>query len=1683
MAMNEVKVRDSASRAIKRYMEASKKDEMAINLEMAQNYSLLLEEQWRRFNQAQEKVEISCGVEYQVEEEARIQAEEWYLLAKSNFDKLLAAHPSVVQNEVAYNPQLSPTDAPVATASIQLPIIQLTTFDGRSADWVSFHDTFCSLIHTNTSITDGQKMHYLRSCLKGEALQAISGLKVGDANYSEAWNILIDRYKVMRLLVDTHLHAIFTIEKSTKDTAASIKSIHGLVLQHIAALRALGRPVDLYDDWLVYWTVSKLAYETRKQWELSLTDDSPPTFEELSEFLLIRARSLEMLGNSDPPRQSKPITRQLKGSMSAFHSSAPSQSKCTYCNKDHKIYHCDDYDKLSAKRKFDAIRQKNACFNCLSLGHTTTSCKSSSKCRICHRSHHTSIHEAFTANYQCSSPASQSAVIATPLPAQHTTNTHLATPNNGIAATAQYVNSFNTAFAPKSKSVKIIALLGTALVRIKDESGRLQPARALFDSGSHATFITEACAQRLRIPRKPASLTVTGIGTSQGGGVKGEVDLILCPKTSTNLFNIIALVLPKLTNDLPSVEIPTVSWPHIENLRLADPHFYHPGPIDLLIGVDEMDKFIIEGFKRGPPGTPMAFNTHLGWILYGNVLATSPNLHVANLHCDLQLARAVSKFWEIEEPCAKRHYTAEELACEKHFKKTHGRADDGRFVIQLPFRDSMLLGESRGMALRSLKRLEASLANDASLRDQYNAFMDELLSMGHMELVPTTSVPTEHCYYMPHHAVLKETSSTTKLRVVFNASMKTSTGLSLNDTLMVGPQLQDDMFSILLRFRQHRFAMMADVEKMYRQVYVAEKDTDFQRIVWRRSPAEPIMDYRLLRVTYGVASASYCAVKCMQQTANNANESVARIITRDFYMDDMLSGASSEEELLSLQYEVSQHLSQGGFELRKWATNSTKLIERIPQTSMQTTHLLVADKEVRTLGNIWNTTDDSISLAVNLKELPHRITKRVFLSDTSTLFDPLGLIAPCTIRSKLWMQELWSANVNWDEEVPKSILREWIKHRNGLQKLSTLRLCRWINTSDTTNTEFHVFADASNRAYAAALYARTVHPDGKVNVSLVTARAKVAPLKTKTLPRLELCGASLAAKLIRKVRESIGSGFRMYAWTDSTVVLAWLHSHPSRWSTYVANRVAEVQDVLPPEIWNHVRSEHNPADCASRGVNASHLLQHNLWWNGPDWLRSIIPTWHRSNSSEHSTCLEARKIAVATAQIANDIEYWDFLFRYSSFDKLVRITSYLRRFIYNIKCKLQNSTPRCGSFTIAELHESESLLVKYDQHFVFNQEVIACRDKRIVPKRSSLLRLNPFLDEQGILRVGGRLRHSNLHYEARHQIILPKKSPLAKAIVSDIHLYTLHAGPRIMQATLERRFWVVGARNLIRRIYASCVKCTELNHRPVQQMMADLPASRFTFRRCFLHTAVDFAGPFTLKYTHGRGSRSTKGYISSFICMSTGAMHLELVGSLSSEDFIAAFKRIINRRGFIAHVYSDNGTNFVGANKEIQMMFNKCMADPAVKAYFEKSRITWHFNAPSAPHMGGYWEAGVKRVKYHLKRALGDVLLTYEEFNTLLTEVEACVNSRPLVALSSHPGEEETLTPGHFIIGEPLKSLPEPDTTDLRGSLSQRWQTISAMRQHFWRRWKIPIPPSSVAAKVSVDRWATKRTQTNEQIN
>ncbi|XP_053956260.1 uncharacterized protein LOC128861907 [Anastrepha ludens] len=1449
---NSIKTRDSALNAIKRYMAKSIDEAFTMDAENIASYLQLLSEQWVRFNVAQDAVEITCGADViEIEENVRVQAETWYSTASANFSRV---------KNCRTNSQDSSTKASVSTV-IRLPKMELPTFSGDSTEWIGFFDAFSSLVDNNSALSDGQKLHYLRSCLKGDALKIISGFKICDANYVEAWGLLTSRYKVIRVIVESHLRALAEIKRATHDNADAIKGVIDAFQQHIRELKALGRPIEFWDDWLVHEVVSKLAFETRKQWELSLVSDDPPSFEQLITFLEIRCRSLSMFSSSTTSVPIKVKTASASKSTNVFHTVSKQSNVCAYCSGPHKIYSCEKFRELDLSTKSQFVKQGRICFNCLSLGHYKDRCNSASTCRMCKQRHHTLLHGALQSttvtavnNYAthslCAADAtSKVSAKAFELPA---------------SVDVPRVSSCLNSSSNPPIAVERVVLLSTALVKVRDCSGNWQPARALFDSGSHASFVTEACVQRLGLPRSTSEVNITGIGSAQGGRARGEVSLSLSSFSTNQCFTVKTLILSKITSDLPTQTIATSSWPHIRGLFLADPHFMKPGRVDILIGMDVMDQLICTELRKGPSGAPMAQLTVFGWTLFGSVNGSESDMpRLQSLHCDVHLDRALNKLWELEEAPQKTYLTHEERYCEDHFETTHRREPNGRFVVELPLKPDVALGESRNFAIRNLLRLERRLACDSDLRLRYNEFMNELIDMKHMQVTSETMNPT---YYMPHHPVLKESSTTTKLRVVFNASAKSTSGNSLNDALFIGPQLQEDLYSILLRFRTHRYAPPI--------------------------PAYPRFSHGSRNVRSGSCVSSSCPITSTDGDSSNGCARAVSVILKDFYMDDLLTGASSKEELRLLQQNISEILREGGFELRKWASNCAELIASISNASTNISHYIVDDKDVHALGLIWNTEGDYLTFTINLREPPVKLTKRMFLSDASTLFDPLGLLAPATINSKIWFQDIWRTKVGWDDIIPESIATKWLEHRIELKQLAHLKVNRWFGTEVAGSfTQLHVFADASERAYAAVLYARTTQSDGSITVSLISSKTKVAPLKPTTLPRLELCAAHLAAKLVRSVLHCWSEiRYPLFAWTDSTITLAWLQAHPSRWVTFIANRVADIQEVLPPECWNHVRSEQNPADCASRGITPSELLRHQLWWAGPIFLKSTEQLWKQKKSKEHTTELGIRNSI--RAHVTNSTDYWSVMTKYSSYSKLRRVISYVLRFLTNIRANRRlNVIKRFGTPSCQELFEAELRLISA---------------KRPIPLRSSLLRLQPFLDETCVLRVGGRIKNDEVAPDVKHPIILPKNCPLAKLIICEIHKVTLHAGPRIMQTVLQRRYWVIGARSLIRNIYHKCVKCTYLNRNLTTQVMGDLP----------------------------------------------------------------------------------------------------------------------------------------------------EVPLSYEEFNTLLTEIEACVNSRPLCDNSEAAGDLEVLTPGHFIVGEPLKSIPEPEGQGFRGNLRQRWQAISAMRQHFWRRWR-----------------------------
>ena len=517
----------------------------------------------------------------------------------------------------------------------------------------------------------------------------------------------------------------------------------------------------------------------------------------------------------------------------------------------------------------------------------------------------------------------------------------------------------------------------------------------------------------------------------------------------------------------------------------------------------------------------------------------------------------------------------------QHFKDNHSRSESGRFIVPLPKNpQSKQLGESRPQAVRRFHSLERSLYAKGQFQE-FATVMNEYFDLKHAEPVPQDDLqkPPRETFYLPMHTVRKEHSTTTKVRVVFDASAKSSNGVSLNDTLLVGPTIHPPLIDVLLRFRLHRIALTADVSKMYRAVELTPTDRDLHRFIWRNNIKDPLVDYRMTRVTFGVSASSFAANMAVKQNAVDfATEFpiAAKVVDTSFYVDDCLTGANSTEEAIDLHTQLHILFSKGGFLLRKWNSSDPDVIKRIPTElrEIQPIQSLPSpDQYTKTLGVEWNAQTDHFRLTIaNLPPLKN-VTKRDLVSDVAKTFDVLGWFAPTIIKVKILLQRLWEQRVDWDDPVPEAIYDEWLKWRSELDVLPTKLIprCYFNKSTHVVSLQLHGFSDASENAYAAVVYLRITDTFGKTQISLVSSKTKVAPIKKLTIPRLELCGAYLLAQLLFHTHNvfNIPLSSILYAWTDSTIVLNWFVGNPRRFKTYVGNRVSSIVELIAPERWNH----------------------------------------------------------------------------------------------------------------------------------------------------------------------------------------------------------------------------------------------------------------------------------------------------------------------------------------------------------------------------------------------------------------------------------------------------------------------------------------------------------------------------------
>ncbi|XP_039303514.1 uncharacterized protein LOC120357395 [Solenopsis invicta] len=510
--------------------------------------------------------------------------------------------------------------------------------------------------------------------------------------------------------------------------------------------------------------------------------------------------------------------------------------------------------------------------------------------------------------------------------------------------------------------------------------------------------------------------------------------------------------------------------------------------------------------RQGELGSPSAHLSAFGWILTGAV-DSGEKAAVATHTVSVLLAQpvdelttALKRLWELEEVAAQRVPTPDEDQAEEHFRRTHFRDASSRYVVRLPCRPDRLkrLGESRSAALSMLLSSERRLARKPELQKRYIDFMVEFLALDHMNPVLADAPSRSVSYYLPHHAVFKAGEATGKICVVFNASFKTS-GYSLNDCLLPGPRLQSDLWVILTRWRGFKVGFMADIVKMFWQIRVNPADMDLQRILWRADPTERVREFQLRAVTYGTTAAQFLAIRTLQQLANDEAARFplgATALLRHSYVDDILAGGSDLSATWEVQRQLVALLQAGGFSLDKWVSNTRELLPRASPEEA----LLPAFDAVSALGIVWHPDEDALSVRVTVSQQHETTTKRTVLSDAARLFDPLGWVAPVLIFARVFMQDLWLAGHDWDDPLPLELVDAWRVFTASLPGLSALRVPRWLQRDRGDEVELHGFSDAPERAYAAAVYARVTRRDGRVRVTLLTARAKVAPVKTQSVP-------------------------------------------------------------------------------------------------------------------------------------------------------------------------------------------------------------------------------------------------------------------------------------------------------------------------------------------------------------------------------------------------------------------------------------------------------------------------------------------------------------------------------------------------------------------------------------------------------
>ena len=1564
-----------------------------------------------------------------------------------------------------------PAHEPSSLFVQSLPRLNLPKFSGEPAEWPRWFALYKSLVHEQKSLSSTEKMAHLQSAVTGLAQRTIGGMLYDGSLYEDAVKALKVRFGREEDIVTANFQAVFGCQSPTHLDPVTLERFHAAIHCAVTVLQNLGYHGDLHSSENLRRVVEKLPPELKRDWGEHVMDMEPirPNLIDFDAWLRKQVRiALNYAAVSKVPKRSAaekrpPRTKKNDELSPAMQRTALSteaevtrRSSCICCGEPHAVTTCAIFMQKTVDERALLVAKAKCCFFCLKKNHAVKNCRFAKVCIVdgCRMRHHRMLHGSKRIAPGALSSAEK---IAT----------------EGSSSAERVV----AASGDRGQNTTLLQLVP---VIILGKNGVRKTVCALLDPGSQTSLCREDVVTELGLSGESQLLrlqNVEGCGAAQRTKRLQlkvlPVEPGSSPITVPEVFSVKDI---KVT--VPHVQ-KRASWTHLQDVTLPS----CDGKVELLLGANVLEAILQLEVRVGKPGQPVGIRTAFGWTLTGAVSDLVPG-HLRSVM--LQSALVVKEddflqdWWTTESFGTKFEgltRSQEDFRAEELMENTICKRED-RYEVGLLWKsDAVDLPDNYKMAYRRLQSLERSLDRDPKKAAAYTETLMGYVAKGHARKVTPDERMTDNPkrWLLPHHAVVNPTKP--KVRVVFDAAAEWA-NMSLNKALMTGPDLLQNLVGVLIRFREERIALVADIEQMFHQIQVREEDQPALSFLWRDlDKSKPPDMYQMRVVIFGAKCSPTLANFVLRKTAEDHKGTTgellaaARAVTRYFYMDDFLKSEDSVQRAKMMQKEVTSLVAKGGFHLTKWISNSSDVMEDIPLEERSSNGLdlsCLGQGTQRALGCFWKPDGDVLCVKSGEADVP--ATKRGVLKRVSMVFDPLGVVSPFTLRAKLLIQHLWTLKCEWDEPLPGEVLTVWEQWLSELPHLQAIEMPRCLKAGvpcdDTIcETELHIFCDASENAFGAVAYLRMATNEGAVSTAFVMSRTRLAPLKQLTIVRLELQAAVLGVRLANFIKQELSyTTNQTFYWTDSQVVLQYLQNESRRYHTFVANRIAEIHESSHPSQWNHVPGQQNPADVCSRGSSAAALQTHAVWWTGPAFLSEAREEWPSQETEEPALNMDdpevkkPRQVVLAT-QTSPEPQLDPA--RYSSWLRYKRTIAWVMRFTTNLKQKRNGGGQMHGPLTVSEIQAAEVYILKESQRRIYTAELKAIADCAAVSGDSPLAPLSPFLDEQGLLRARGRLHNANLPETARHPVIIGKDDEITRLIVSDVHQRLLHPGLEHTLAEVRATYWMPKARSTVKKIIHKCAFCRNRRAAPRPPRMAELPNARFDKSRPFACVGIDFFGPLTVR----KFRRTEKRYVLLITCLAIRAVHLEVANSLDLDSFLMALRRFIARRGAKPRViWSDNGTNLVAGEREIRENLSK-WNQAQITDQLSQRQIEWKFIPPSASHMGGVWERLVASTKRALRVVLGGQCVTDEVLQTVLAEVEYVLNSRPLTYVSADVNDAEPLTPNHFLVGQPEAALPPGVFTDHEALGRKKWRHVQALTDHFWRRWQREYLPSLMERK------------------